>query len=197
MLLRIFLTTLLFVLALTARGAPPDRPSKSTRQVMIQVRVVEGDPAGSAEAKTQRVLAEPTLVTMYGRPASFRSGGEIAVRAEGDRMPRYVEFGTSLNVELELTDDKHASGSIHLLVEQPTQAIAADAQPVASASLVGVSHRVAGKFPLGKTIRIPDQLPQGRVATWAEIVVTEVAATRSGNSPPTYEAVPRLPMPSK
>jgi Flp pilus assembly secretin CpaC len=40
-----------------------------------------------------RILAEPILVTMSGRPAYFNAGGEIPVPAVGDAPFRYVPYG--------------------------------------------------------------------------------------------------------
>ncbi len=52
-----------------------------------------------------RVLAEPTMVTLSGRPAHFRTGGEFPIPpAEGER-PAAIEFrqyGTSVDVVPEL-----------------------------------------------------------------------------------------------
>jgi pilus assembly protein CpaC len=47
-----------------------------------------------------KVLAEPRLVTLNGRPASFLSGGECAVAVQNDKGQvgvRFEEFGTRLN----------------------------------------------------------------------------------------------------
>ena len=48
-----------------------------------------------------KILAEPTLVTVSGRPAYFQSGGEIPVVTEGDalRGPRtiYKNYGTEID----------------------------------------------------------------------------------------------------
>ena len=53
--------------------------SPSSKQLLFNVRVFEGDPLGSREAGTLKVSAEPRLVTHENRPFSFMSGGEIAV----------------------------------------------------------------------------------------------------------------------
>jgi hypothetical protein len=47
-----------------------------------------------------RVLAEPTLVTVSGRPASFNVGGEVPIPAgaSSDRACDYVSVGTKLDV---------------------------------------------------------------------------------------------------
>jgi hypothetical protein len=60
----------------TAGGEQPP-PGK---QLLFNVRVFEGDPLGSREAGTLKVLAEPRLVTLENHPFSFASGGEIPVR---------------------------------------------------------------------------------------------------------------------
>jgi hypothetical protein len=45
----------------------------------IDVSLRQGDPDGSREAGTLKVLAEPTLVTRNGQEASYVSGGEAPV----------------------------------------------------------------------------------------------------------------------
>ena len=51
--------------------------------------------------KLLRVLAEPTLVTLSGRPASFHSGGEIPVpvsREDGTVAIQHREYGTRVDL---------------------------------------------------------------------------------------------------
>jgi hypothetical protein len=74
----------------TAQGT-----SGNPEQYQINVSVLQGDPHGSREAGTLKVLAEPTLVTRVGQEASYLSGGKAPVDGES------VEFGNKLRVFVE------------------------------------------------------------------------------------------------
>jgi pilus assembly protein CpaC len=52
-----------------------------------------------------RILAEPILVTMSGRPACFNAGGEIPVPAVGDAPFRYVPYGTQVQCTAFVLDE--------------------------------------------------------------------------------------------
>ncbi|MBX9623149.1 MAG: type II and III secretion system protein [Gemmataceae bacterium] len=66
-------------------------------QVHIAVTVYEGDPLGTREAGTVRVLAEPQVVTPTGRPGFFLVGKDVPCPTP--RNPAAVEkVGTSLEL---------------------------------------------------------------------------------------------------
>lgn len=67
-----------------------DQPSPG-QQLQFKIRVLEGDPLGSVETGTLKVLAEPCLVTLENRPFRFLSGGEVAVQ-EGEQV-QFHPFG--------------------------------------------------------------------------------------------------------
>jgi hypothetical protein len=67
-----------------------DKPQPS-KQLLFNMRVFEGDPLGSREEGTLKILAEPRLVTLENRPISFVSGGEIAV-TDGENV-QFHQFG--------------------------------------------------------------------------------------------------------
>jgi hypothetical protein len=60
------------------RKAEPVKPP----QYQIKLSLRQGDPLGSREEGTLKILAEPTLITMDGREATFVSGGQIYVENE-------------------------------------------------------------------------------------------------------------------
>jgi hypothetical protein len=71
--------------------APGGDKLSTGKQLQFNLLVLEGDPLGSREAGTLKVIAEPRLVTLENRPFSFLSGGEIAVNDGGS--VQFVEFG--------------------------------------------------------------------------------------------------------
>jgi Flp pilus assembly secretin CpaC len=63
--------------------------------------------AALQESKLVKVLAEPTLITVSGRPASFSSGGEFPVivpQEQGGVAIEYRQFGTRLDCVAEILD---------------------------------------------------------------------------------------------
>ncbi len=102
-----------------------------------------------------KVLAEPTLVTVSGRPASFRSGGEfpILVPQKPDEVAvEYREFGTSLDCVAVVED----GGKIRLEVRASVSEIdATRSVDVQGTSVPGLRTRMvdtAIEMESGKTV---------------------------------------------
>ncbi len=66
------------------------------------------------------VLAEPTLVTVSGRPASYFVGGEVPAPGKpcDHEEPRYRRYGTEINYVPILRDDDRLSLEIRVRVSQ-------------------------------------------------------------------------------
>src|SRR4051794_28591007 len=97
---------LVAILLICGNPTPAEDRGANPRQLMISVRLCEGDPLGSREAGTLKVLAEPKLITIENRPGSFVVGGHFAVPA-GVGNVQYIPTG--LRVETTaviLKDDK-------------------------------------------------------------------------------------------
>ncbi len=78
-------------------GPAPVKP-EAPRQFQFDCRITKADGAGG-----RKVLAEPRLVSLEGRKASFLSGGEVPVPAGGDK----VEFAeTGLRMDMIVTEAK-------------------------------------------------------------------------------------------
>ncbi len=84
-------------------GATPEKPF-SRGQPSLKVVGPEANLRGIVEALRKaghaRVLSEPTIVTLAGRPASFRVGGEIplwALDPEGKPILRGERYGTAVD----------------------------------------------------------------------------------------------------
>src|SRR5688500_17591060 len=73
-----------------------DQPSPRTR-LHFRLSIYEGDPLGSREAGTLKVLAEPILVTEENQSCSFNSGGEVPVGADG--QVQYLPFGRMIKAK--------------------------------------------------------------------------------------------------
>jgi pilus assembly protein CpaC len=48
-----------------------------------------------------KVLAEPTIVVLSGRPASFNVGGEVPVPAAGNEEVQFINYGTQIDLTAE------------------------------------------------------------------------------------------------
>src|SRR3954468_22728896 len=66
-------------------------------QYQIDVKLFTGDPLGSRAEGTVKHLAEPRIVTRSGERASFRSGGEVAVKHPAGTLV-LEPIGTSVEV---------------------------------------------------------------------------------------------------
>src|SRR4051794_17574876 len=92
------LIPLAFAAALLVVGHSPaggDKPS-SAKQLQFTLDVFEGDPLGSREQGTLKLLASPRIVTLENKPFTFISGGEIAI----PNGPQGVQFErTGLTLE--------------------------------------------------------------------------------------------------
>jgi len=71
-----------------------DKPS-SRKQLEFYLRCFEGDPLGTREAGTIKVVAEPRIVTLENQPFSIVSGGEIAV-PDGAKGVQFVPVGRKM-----------------------------------------------------------------------------------------------------
>ena len=64
---------------LGGQGAPGGDRTPLQKQLQFNLRVFAGDPLGSREAGTLKVVAEPRIITFEKRSFSFVSGDEITV----------------------------------------------------------------------------------------------------------------------
>src|SRR5947208_5449440 len=87
-----------------ARANEPVKPPL----LQINLRLLEGDPLGSREAGTLKVLAEPKIVTLSGRAAEFICGLDSSAPVNG-----WQESGFTFGIKPE----RCADGSIDVKVD--------------------------------------------------------------------------------
>lgn len=90
--------TFFLLLSLAPLSAPAEmtaflKNEKPVPLYIIKAKICEGDPAGSRQAGTFKVLAEPTLAVMEKKEASFFAGGEFHVEDN-----QFQEFGLKINI---------------------------------------------------------------------------------------------------
>ena len=74
----------------------------------VKPRVIDGLISALRQHDLVKMLAEPTLVTVSGRPATFHSGGEFPIvtpQSLGGEAVEYREFGTRLDCVAEVRDN--------------------------------------------------------------------------------------------
>src|SRR5262249_685458 len=87
------------LVVLAAAAVRLDAADLAPKQYQINMVIMRGDPRGSREAGTIKIVAEPNVVTLAKRPATFISGGEFPL--EVDNGVDFVPFGISLTVAVE------------------------------------------------------------------------------------------------
>src|SRR5437016_4879326 len=85
-------------------GNPMAGEPKSDKQVMISVRLCEGDPLGSREEGTLKVQAEPRLITLDNQSCSFLRCGEMAI-PDGPDNVQFLEHGLRVDCKPQVLKD--------------------------------------------------------------------------------------------
>jgi Flp pilus assembly secretin CpaC len=134
-------------------------------QFQFEVRVCEGNPDGSREAETLKVLASPTLVTLDGATADFNIGGEVPI-PDGARSHTRKQFGTHLSVTAK--DRNCATVFLDASLETTSLASGPDDR---LAQLNGRTAKTAGRVRFGEPVRIMLDQGDGK-KLWCDVTVT-------------------------
>lgn len=146
----------------TAGGDQPP-PGK---QLQFNVRVLEGDPLGSREAGTLKVLAEPRLVTLENRPFSFISGGELPI-TDGESV-QYQPFGRMIEGKAGAVKD----GKVRLDITLSNTTIGERTED--RIQLHRESTRTITTVRLGEVVKLRWGKGGAEKQTWAELSVEQV-----------------------
>lgn len=68
-----------------------------------------------------RLISDPTLVTIPGRPAHFNEGGELPAGKDANGQPIYKKFGTEFEVNARRIGSQRISAKVMLRVSTPEQ----------------------------------------------------------------------------
>lgn len=114
-------------------------PEPESAHLVVELRVIQGDPLGSVEEGTQTLLTEPKLVTMSGRPAFFRQKEKkYFTRAKGPVIDAadLVPLGT----ECEVLPILRGDGKVYVEVNAKTTVVkGAEGKEVADENSIRVS----------------------------------------------------------
>jgi Flp pilus assembly secretin CpaC len=158
-----FAAALLFSSHSSAGG---DKAS-SGKKFLFSLRVLEGDPLGSVEAGTLKILAEPNIVTLDGRSFSFRSGGELTV-PDGPKAIEFVEFGRKIEGKPSAAKD----GKIRLDITLSNTTIGKKSKD--RIELNTESTRTITTVKRGEIVKLRWGKGKADKQTWAELSVQEI-----------------------
>jgi Flp pilus assembly secretin CpaC len=85
-------------------------------ETLIEVGEYNGLIEALREHNLVKVLAEPTIATVSGRPASFQSGGEFPIvvpESPGNQSIEYRQFGTRVDCLAKVLDDGRIRVELH------------------------------------------------------------------------------------
>jgi len=138
--------------AATSDEVPPG-PSR----VLVHVKLTQTLPDGK-----QRVLCDPSLMMMLGRPASFFAGGGISPPGSVD-VQEQLQYGTLANVKVFRKEGK-------LFLDATLNVAEINRADADSARVTTTGVRIVEAIAFGKAIVIPG--PDGTKEQW-ELLVEE------------------------
>jgi hypothetical protein len=150
-------------------AAPPPGPAPSPgeKQVWMDLRVWQGDPFGSRQAGTLKLLADPKLMTLDGAGAAVNCGGQQAVEADPGRV-EFVPIGHIVKVLPRVQQDGRirlrVTAEVSSVVEQSDDRLQVNTQSSWTVHTVRTGEWVRMRFAQSK-----DGHP-----VWAEVRVAEV-----------------------
>lgn len=137
------------------------------KQLQFEFRVLEGDPLGSLKNGTQKVLAEPSIVTFEKRRFQFISGGEVAIPDENGAV-QFAPIGQTINGTPGAVKDGKVR--LDLTLSNTTQIDGADD----ALQLVTESHRTISTVSLNETVKFRWKNGAPDNQAWVELTVQEV-----------------------
>jgi hypothetical protein len=146
--------------------APPPVPAPpvpAPKQLVVSVRMLEGDPSGSPEAGLPTELSSPTIVLMENSPAYIGTGASYPVV----RDDRSVDFAP-IGMVVRMTPGVAKDGKISLDLTLEKTALEEDRD---GTRIVAASTRTVGaKLTLGEAKKFPWGGADPR--HWAEVTIT-------------------------
>ena len=140
-------------------------PKPTPPQFQLDLVILQGDPLGSREAGTLKVLAESKLVAREKRPASFLTGGQVFSGGE------FVDFGHKITVVSERAED--GAIRLHVVLEYTEL----QDQTEDSASFQTSQRRYTRAVKPGESVKLRWG-KQSERQTWVELSVREVESSR-------------------
>jgi pilus assembly protein CpaC len=132
------------------------------------------------------VLAEPTLVIVSGRPATFHSGGELPIlvpQSSGKQVVEYRQLGTRLDCVADVLDTGRIRLELRSTVSEIDASRSVAIQGVSVPGLRTRSFDTAAEMEAGETLVLGgmNQTRPKRAADSAQIEETALLVTVTAN----------------
>jgi hypothetical protein len=141
-----------------------DKPS-SEKQLRFNLRLLEGDPLGSPEAGTVKVLTKPLLIACENQPFSFDCGTLVPVTHDGG--VQYVKTGQTVKGKPSAVKD----GKIDLDVTFSNTTFKGNPEHF---QLQTESTRTTTSLRLGEMVKLRCGKGSADKQTWVELSVEEI-----------------------
>jgi hypothetical protein len=153
--------------AISLTGGTARADDNTPAQLQLNVRVLTGDPLGSVEAGTLKMLCDTRLVTLTKRPALIVSGGELPVMRDGKKID-YITIGH----KAEFFPNAVQDGKVHLDINLENTTVVANTKERIELRSDSTRMHTAVKF--GDTVKL--RWPGGKAddQTWAELTINMV-----------------------
>ena len=115
-------------------------------QILVKMRVIELP--GEAGGK-ERVLSEPTIITLLGRPCAFDAGGEAPIPDQLGIKREFLSFGTIAEVKPHAIRGEKLRADVSI---QATRIAKTGDDDLVSA--IGPTLQASGLFEFNKTYRL-------------------------------------------
>lgn len=142
-------------------------PTEAGKQLLIKVQVKSGDPNGSVEAGTLKILSAPQIVTVENRQAQLMVGGQVPLVDEPSRDEDYAPIGLRVDIRPGKIDD----GKVRLNFKlENSHEVAVNGQPTRTIESRSVQTVLVAK--LGEKLKLGG-LTQNNEQQWIEVTVEE------------------------
>lgn len=147
-----------------------EKPKPASRQYMIKVQLLEGDPQGSVEEGKVKRLAAPTVLTRDGAEFRFQIGGEVLVPGTGAKETAF--FG------VELTGKAVAKGEDKLHLDIKMSRTERGESTDDALELRTHTLRIVRTVAIGSSLTIDQKTVGANPKTWMVIHIEEAKPER-------------------
>ena len=154
--------------AMLVCGASTHGESKpaAAKQLQINLRLLEGDPLGSVEAKTIEVLSQPQIITLEGQAFACTIGQTISVSTDEGAEP--IQFGVNIQGKPGAVKD----GKVRLDITASHSTL--ESQTKERVEIRTDEARAITTARLGEVVKLRMDKGEGKRRKWVEVTVVEV-----------------------
>jgi hypothetical protein len=150
---------------------------KGPRQLQFNVRICEGDPLGSQQAGTLKVLADTRITTLENRPMKVVAGGEVPVLHDSGFV-KYLETGR----HMECVPGTVQGGGVQLDMTFSESTVATQTRD--QTEINTMSKRRITSVKLGEVVKVRWPGGTAEKQAWIEMSVVDLADGATSSAPP-------------